>query len=79
MVGGWVGGWLGGWVGSIDGAVSFFWHQMRSMTIERPRLVEPMFVRDLRVGPIHLRQAAFWNLHPIYCERAPPADRSLQS
>ena len=63
--------------GTIDGAGAFFWHQMRKMTIERPRLVEPMFVTDLRIGPIHLRQSAFWNLHPIYSERVHIHDISI--
>ena len=55
--------------GVIDGAGKFFWSQARSMTIERPRLVELQFVEDLNIGPISLRQAAFWNLHPIYSQR----------
>eukprot|EP01050_Picozoa_sp_SAG11_P009680 SAG11_NODE_927_length_6519_cov_2.357788_2_plen_110_part_00 len=62
---------------SVDGAGGFFWHQMRSMSIERPRLIEPMFVEELRVGPINLRQAAFWNLHPIYCEHVHIHDISI--
>ena len=55
--------------GVIDGAGKFFWDQASTMTIERPRLVELQFVEDLNIGPISLRQAAFWNLHPIYSQR----------
>ena len=47
------------------------------MTIERPRLVEPMFVQDLNIGPINLRQSPFWNLHPIYCSRVHIHDISI--
>jgi polygalacturonase len=63
--------------GVIDGAGKFFWLQFRSMTIERPRLVEVQFVEDLNVGPISLRQAAFWNLHPIYSQRLHIHDISI--
>lgn len=63
--------------GVIDGAGEFFWDQVRTMTIERPRLVELQFVDDLNVGPISLRQAAFWNLHPIYSQRLHIHDISI--
>jgi hypothetical protein len=36
-----------------------------------------MWVTDLRIGPIHLRQAPFWHLHPIYCERVHAHDISI--
>lgn len=63
--------------GTIDGAGQYFWRQMRQMRIERPRLVEPMFVRGLQVGPIRLQQSPFWNLHPIYCENVHIHDISI--
>ena len=63
--------------GVIDGAGKFFWSQARSMTIERPRLVELQFVEDLNIGPISLRHAPFWNLHPIYSKRLHIHDISI--
>eukprot|EP01048_Picozoa_sp_COSAG05_P028478 COSAG05_NODE_8855_length_666_cov_1.663139_1_plen_100_part_00 len=41
---------------------------MKSLKIERPRLVELQFVQRLRIGPISLRNSPYWTLHPIYCQ-----------
>ena len=55
--------------GIIDGSGKWFWDNGRHMRIERPRLVELQFVDDLNIGPIGLRNSAYWTLHPIYCKR----------
>jgi hypothetical protein len=56
--------------GTIEGNGQWFWEpaQMKSLKIERPRLVELQFVHRLRIGPIVLRNSPYWTLHPIYCD-----------
>jgi polygalacturonase len=55
--------------GTIDGNGQWWWElrQMKSLRIERPRLVELQFVTGLDIGPIVLRNSPYWTLHPIYC------------
>lgn len=76
---------IGGWhvrnatlcgTGVIDGNGDVFWaaNLEEKLDYERPRLVEPMFCEDFRVFDLHLKDSAFWTLHPFACARVHVAD-----
>lgn len=50
---------------------------MKSLRIERPRLVELQFVTGLQIGPITLHNSPYWTLHPIYCRNVHIHDISI--
>ena len=57
--------------GTIDGRGPWWWGTVAGnpkLDAERPRLVEPEWVRGLAVRDITLTQSPYWTLHPIYCE-----------
>ena len=54
--------------GVIDGSGAWWWANANTLSSERPRLVEPEWVKGLTVTGITLTQSMYWTLHPIYCE-----------
>jgi polygalacturonase len=54
--------------GTVDGRGAWWWAKMNTLKSERPRLVEPEWVKGLVVTDITLKQSPYWTLHPIYCE-----------
>ena len=65
--------------GTIDGQGTWFYDNMKSLKIERPRLVELQFVQGLKIGPIKLHNSPYWTLHPIYCRDVHIHDISITS
>ena len=60
-----------GGTGTIDGQGAWWWDAAvtrNALSAERPRLVEPEWVRGFVVQGITLTQSPYWTLHPIYCD-----------
>ena len=70
----------GGGTGIIDGRGPWWWGSVpkgKALSSERPRLVEPEWVRGLLVRGITLTQSPYWTLHPIYCDDVTVVDVTI--
>lgn len=57
--------------GTVDGNAqnSTFWHDVRSKTFGRPRLVFLDGCENIQFQGIHFQNTACWTLHPFFCKQ----------